>query len=111
MRNLCKKCGQRQVALNYYKNNKAYFRTVCDHCAKKRVKSFFPWEKSGYKKKNICDRCGYSSKHIEQFNVFHADGDLLNCRHSNLKTLCANCQRIIGKEDIKWRRGDLVPDF
>lgn len=111
MRKICKNCGQREVAINYYKNGKAYYRSICDHCGKKRNLSFFPWERAGYKKKNICDRCGFHSNHQEQFNVFHIDGDLLNCRHLNLKTICANCQRILNKEKIIWRRGDLVPDF
>jgi predicted HNH restriction endonuclease len=43
--------------------------------------------------------------------VFHIDGNLDNCRPSNLKTICANCQRILHKEGVKWRQGDLVPDF
>ena len=111
MRKLCKICQERQVAINYHKDDKIFYRTTCDHCSKGRGKNIFPWEKSGYKKKNICDRCGFSSRYLEQFNVFHTDGNLLNCRHANLKTVCANCQRIFGKEDIKWRRGDLVPDF
>ena len=49
--------------------------------------------------------------HNEQFDVYHLDGDLNNCRPSNLKTICANCQRIIQKENYKWKQGDLTPDF
>jgi hypothetical protein len=25
--------------------------------------------------------------------------------------VCANCQRILHKEGVQWRQGDLVPDF
>jgi hypothetical protein len=25
--------------------------------------------------------------------------------------VCANCQRILHKEGVQWRQGDLTPDF
>ena len=65
----------------------------------------------GYEKKSSCEKCNYKSKHSEQFNVFHIDGNLENCRPQNLKTICANCQRILQKEGVVWKQGDLVPDF
>lgn len=111
MRKFCKKCQQRPCAINYYKNERPYYRSVCDHCAKKRGDGIPLWERVGYKKKNVCDRCSFTSKHKEQFNVYHVDGDLQNCKFSNLKTVCANCQRILDKTEIRWRRGDLQPDF
>ena len=43
--------------------------------------------------------------------VFYVDGDLTNQRMTNIKTVCANCQRILQKEGVRWRQGDLVPDF
>jgi predicted HNH restriction endonuclease len=43
--------------------------------------------------------------------VYHIDGDISNCKYSNLKTVCANCQRILHKLKQPWRRGDLTPDF
>jgi hypothetical protein len=45
------------------------------------------------------------------FNVFHIDGNLNNCKFNNLKTVCANCQRSLHLEGIRWKQGDLVPDF
>mgnify|MGYP000019773004 CR=1 FL=1 len=51
------------------------------------------------------------SKHDEQFNVYHIDGDLENCHPNNLKTICANCQRIMQKQGVRWKQGDLRPDF
>jgi len=66
---------------------------------------------AGYKKKSTCDKCGYTSKYIEQFDVFYVDGNLTNNRYTNLKTVCANCQRTLQKEGVKWRQGDLRPDF
>jgi len=86
MRPLCV-CGQRPAAINYRKKNKVYYRKLCETCLRN------------------------GSKHEEQFNVYHVDGNLENCRPTNLKTVCANCQRIIQKEGYRWRQGDLKPDF
>ena len=69
------------------------------------------WEKSGYKKKLVCERCGYRAKSPIQLDVFHIDGSLLNNKPNNLKTICANCQRLFGVVEKNWRIGDLVPDF
>jgi hypothetical protein len=111
MRPLCK-CGQRPAAINYKKNGKTYFRKLCEVCLKHGLNHGKPlWQQRGYVKKNECEKCGFKSKHEEQFNVFHLDGDLNNCRPTNLKTICANCQRIIQKIDGRWKQGDLRPDF
>jgi ribosomal protein S14 len=69
------------------------------------------WEKSGYKKKAICERCGFRSKNPIQLDVFHIDGSLINSKPTNLKTICANCQRLFGVVEKTWKTGDLVPDF
>ena len=111
MRKLCKKCNERPVAVNYYKNNRTYYRATCDHCSRDRKEGNPLWALSGYKKKNVCDKCGFKSPHLETFNVFHVDGNLTNCRYTNLKTVCANCQRLLHREGIKWKQGDLRPDF
>jgi len=111
MRNLCKICDQRPVAVNYYKEDKVFYRSTCDHCSKKRNNGKQLWELAGYKKKTVCDRCNYTSKYSEQFNIFYIDGSLTNCKYSNLKTVCANCQRILHKLKLSWKQGDLRPDF
>lgn len=111
MRNLCKKCKERPVAVNYYKENKIFYRSICDHCARNKKDGTPLWARSGYIKKSKCDKCGYTSKHSEQFNVYNVDGDLTNTRFLNLKTVCANCQRVLHKEGVRWRQGDLIPDF
>ena len=112
MRPLCI-CGQRPAAINYYKNGKTYYRKKCEVCLKHGLHSHGNprWKHSGYQKKNYCEKCGYMSNHPEQFNVYHIDGNLKNSRPSNLKTICANCQRILQKEGSTWRQGDLTPDF
>ena len=58
----------------------------------------------------ICDRCGYTSEYDMQFNVYHIDGDRNNCAFTNLKSVCANCQRILHLVGMRWKQGDLTPD-
>jgi len=111
LRNLCNSCGQRPVAVNYHKDGRTFYRSKCDHCAKGRKQERPLWALSGYKKKSVCEKCNFTSKHSEHFNVFYIDGDLKNNRYSNLKTICANCQRTLHKEGVKWRQGDLTPDL
>lgn len=111
MRPLCK-CGQRPKAINYYKKNKAYYRSLCEICLANGVYHGIPrWKRSGYKMKSQCEKCGHRSPHSEVFRVFHMDGNLDNCRPSNLKTICCNCAQILSKEGITWRQGDLVADY
>ena len=111
MRKLCKNCGQRPVGINYYKEGKTFFRSKCDHCARGYEKEKPRWVIAGYKKKTTCDRCGFTSKYEEQFNVFYVDGVPANCRFANLKTVCSNCQQILHILKLPWRKGDLVPDL
>jgi len=111
MRKLCKICNQRPVAINYYKDSKTFYRSKCDHCANSRTDGIPLWSRAGYTKKLSCDKCGFVSKYTEQFNVFYIDGNPTNCRYTNLKTVCANCQRILHKLKLPWKQGDLRPDF
>ncbi len=69
------------------------------------------WVRAGYKMKSICEKCGFKSPHSEVFRVFHVDGDLNNCKHTNLKTVCCNCTQVLSKEGITWRQGDLIADY
>ena len=111
MRSLCKTCESRPVAINYRKADRIFYRSQCDHCAKGRSLGKARWQKVGYKKKDKCDRCAFTSKFPDQFDVYYIDGNPVNCQYANLKTVCANCQRILHKLKLPWRRGDLVPDF
>ena len=113
-RPLCSKCKSRPSAFNYKKGNKTYYRKMCDKCIRlskgKGVSSTATWQQHGYKKKAICEKCGFKAKHHAQLDVYHIDGDLRNSAINNLKTICANCQRIMTIEEFKWRQGDLMPD-
>lgn len=111
MRKLCKLCKSRPSAINYHKNGKTHFRTVCDHCLRVARTGKPRWKQIGYKKKDKCERCGYTSKYPQQFDVYHIDGNLNNCRYDNLKTICANCQRLIFTLNLPWKQGNLIPDL
>lgn len=111
MRPLCKTCGSRPVAINYRRDDKTFYRSQCDHCARNRHVGKPLWYQAGYKMKLKCDRCGHTSQYKEQFNVYYIDGNPKNCQVSNLKTVCANCQRILHILKLPWRQGDLIPDF
>jgi hypothetical protein len=111
MRPLCD-CKLRPAAINYKKAGKTYYRKKCETCLRNGPKYGVPkWKQRGYTKKDSCEKCGFKSKHHEQFNVYHIDGNLENCSILNLKTICANCQRIMQKQGVRWKQGDLLPDF
>ena len=111
MREICKKCKTKPVAINYRKGDKICYRSVCDHCSRGYKETRPLWALSGYSKKNSCDKCGHSSRFPEQFDVYYIDNDLTNNRYTNLKTVCANCQRVLHREGVRWKQGDLKPDF
>lgn len=111
MRPLCR-CEQRPRAVNYKKNGRTYYRSLCEVCSAHGLYHGIPrWARAGYKLKLQCDKCGFKSPHKEVFKVFHVDGNLNNCRTTNLKTVCSNCAQILGKEGITWRQGDLTADY
>ena len=106
-------CGLRPAAINYKKEGKTFYRKKCESCSNtgQTGVGYPKWYLDGYRAKEFCEKCGFKSKYKEQFNVFHLDGSLNNSKPSNLKTVCANCQRILSKEGIMWKQGGLVPDF
>ena len=116
MRPLCKACNQRPRAIGCYRGDKIYYLSMCTHCRAKGRKASTPkprWQSSGYKKKLICDSCGFRAKYASQTLVYHVDGNLNNSELRNLKTICLNCVEIVKRSDPLWRRGDLglEPDF
>jgi hypothetical protein len=112
-RPICKSCNKNHTAVNYIKNGTKHFRSICTECGKKKVKkSYKPlWQKSGYKKKQTCDICGFKSIYLAQTTVFHIDGNLNNIAFSNLRTICLNCVEVVKRKEITWKRGDLEVDY
>ena len=114
MRPVCPACNQRPRAINQHRGDKTYYRSRCEACIRKnkRLPKQEPrWETAGYKKKTVCDRCGFRSKFAAQLLVFHTDGNLNNTDIRNLRTICLNCVVEVKKTDAVWRPGDLSPDF
>ena len=113
MRPICQACNQRPRAIAYYRDEKIQYRKLCEYCIKRKKRVPVPvarWKSAGYKKKPMCDQCGFRSKYAAQLLVYHVDGNLNNNNLRNLKTVCLNCTVEITKADLIWRPGDLEPD-
>ena len=67
----------------------------------------FPWI---YKKKQKCELCGFKAQDKVQLDVLFVDGNLRNTVTSNLKTVCANCNRLMHVKKHGWKQGDLAVD-
>jgi len=113
-RPLCTECKTKPRAYAYRRYGRIYWRSQCDTCirkkAGKRVGGVTALQRSGYKKHKKCELCGFKAQHKSQLDVFFVDGDLRNTTATNLKTVCANCQRLGSIRRLGWRIGDLVAD-
>ena len=112
-RPICKLCNQNSCAINYKRGDVTHYRSICDECGRKKnkLKPRVPkWKSKGYKKKTICDICGFRSLFMTQMTVFHIDGDLDNAELSNLRSICLNCVEVVKKKEVTWKRGDLQVD-
>jgi hypothetical protein len=113
MRPICLACNQRPRAVAYCRANSTQYRRLCEHCIRRgrKIKTPEPkWKTAGYKKKSVCDRCGFKAKFSAQLMVYHVDGNMNNTNVRNLKTVCQNCVIEISKAELPWRPGDLEPD-
>lgn len=113
-RPLCKQCNDKPRAYAYTRNDKTYWRRLCDSCIRRKnnlkTNMSARWIKAGYKKKKKCELCGFKSQNPIQMNVYHVDGNRNNNNFLNLKTICANCQRLKSTENLGWIIGDLEVD-
>ena len=113
-RPICKLCKAKPRAYAYRKGIKIYWRSLCDSCnrkkAGKKIGGITPLQRSGYRKKKKCELCGFKAQNQTQLDVLFVDGNMRNTLSSNLKTVCANCQRLSGVRRLGWRVGDLVAD-
>jgi len=114
-RPLCVVCNSNPAAINYIKEGQHHYRKLCDSCIRKgkKLKPIPPnWFKSGYRKKSVCEKCGYRGKYPEkQMTVFHIDGNLKNTSTPNLRTLCLNCRVEVAASRLPWKESPLTPDF
>lgn len=114
MRPICNNCQQRPVAINKYIGKKIYYRKLCDTCCRstKKLKPVPAWYKAGYRKKQICERCGFKAKFLDkQISVYHIDGNLRNTSTLNLKSVCLNCRIELAQSKLSWREHPIIPDF
>ena len=114
VRPLCIECKTKPRAYAYRKGDKIYWRRLCDTCNRKKnnkkAGGITALQRSGYKKKRKCELCGFKAQNPIQLDVFFVDGNLRNTTFTNLKTVCANCQRLGGTKRLGWRIGDLEAD-
>ena len=54
--------------------------------------------------------CGFKAIQHNQMAVYHVDGNRNNVIAYNLKTICANCQRLKSTQELGWSIGDLEVD-
>ena len=113
-RPLCTQCKAKPRAYAYRKGDKIYWRRLCDTCnrkkANKKIGGITALQRSGYKKKSKCELCGFTATDSIQLDVLFVDGNLRNTNSTNLKTVCANCQRLSSVRRLGWRVGDLIAD-
>ena len=113
-RPLCKQCKIKVRAMGYRRGRKVYWRSLCDTCIRKKKKlkvgGITPLQRSGYKKKSKCETCGFKAQESLQLDVFFVDGNKNNINVHNLKTVCANCQRLASIKKLRWKIGDLEVD-
>ena len=114
VRPMCMECKAKPRAYAYKKKDRIYWRRLCDTCnrkkSQKRIGGITPLQRSGYKKRRKCELCGFKAQDQSQLDVFFVDGNLRNVNETNLKTICANCQRLGGVRRLGWRVGDLIAD-
>ena len=112
-RPLCQECNSKPAAYNYRRGDKIYYRKKCDSCIRKSNSNTIStpaWQRSGYVKNNSCEVCGFNARHPYQLDVHYVDGNMSNNNGTNLKTVCANCNRLLHVKKQGWRQGDLVAD-
>jgi hypothetical protein len=114
-RKLCPTCLENPVAVNYVREDTVHYRSKCTSCIRKgrKLKPNPPaWAKSGYKKTERCELCGFKAKiPARQLFVFHVDNNLKNNNWHNLKTVCANCRIELDATRVAWKPAPIVPDF
>ena len=60
-----------------------------------------------YIKKNKCEKCEFIPEDKCQLDIIYKDGNKKNKEKSNIKTLCANCNRVYQKK-LKEKRKSIL---
>jgi len=114
IRPLCTQCKSKPRSYGYKKGTKIYWRKLCDTCNRKKKKlkvgGVTALQRSGYHKNSKCELCGFKAQDQLQLDVLFIDGNKNNVNATNLKTVCANCQRLASVKHLRWKVGDLEVD-
>jgi len=114
LRKKCETCRRNLAMVNYTLNGRVYYRKNCYQCIKaarldaESGKTLI--KRSGYKKKMVCDRCGFKARLPEQIDIYYKDGNHLNVSPANLRSHCANCMAEL-KVNPGAGKNDLLADF
>lgn len=73
----------------------------CSNCAKYFYDKRYKHLKA---KKSTCDECKFTPQDICQLDIVYIDGDKNNKKNANIKTLCANCNRLFQKNIKKSKK-------
>ena len=95
-RPFCKQCKSALAKANgVTKHGFKKWHKYCSNCAKA---AYNP--KYGYllNKKSYCEGCGFIAVDKCQLDIMYLDGNKKNKDKSNIKTLCANCNRLVNKK-------------
>jgi len=112
-RELCPTCLVNPVAVNYIARGVTHYRNSCSGCLRKKKKlraQPAAWQRAGYVKKAVCERCNFKFQLARQSVVFYVDGNLKNNNWLNLKTVCLNCQQEVYQSRLGWRAGPIQSD-
>jgi hypothetical protein len=104
-RKLCARCNTKPRAVNYKKDDKIYYRSLCDSCLIIHIKKKKPrWQVEGYRKKITCEECSFEPKFQEQLVVLD--------QNKKFRTLCLNCdmhEKL--KSKIESKKLIIKPDY
>ena len=104
-RPLCKECGTSLAKPNgISKHGFQKWHKYCIDCAKA---AYSPRFKYLTQKKSKCEICGFAAKDKCQLDVIYKDGNRKNTEKSNIKTVCANCNRLHQKKSKAKRKSIL----
>jgi hypothetical protein len=113
MRPVCLQCQTNPAAVNYHRNDKIYYRKLCNQCLKVEKKLSTPknsrWQLAGYQKKAACEQCGFKPVMAGQLEVFQIDRNQQHVATANLRTVCLNCNYELSRTG--WTQGDLTEDL
>ncbi len=99
---MCKHCNHNLAKPNgTSKHGFTKWHKYCVDCAKALYNSKF-----GYllNKKAKCERCGFIPEDKCQLDIVYKDGNKKNKEKSNMKTLCANCNRVHQKKQREKKK-------